>query len=45
MRGVLDDPGFPAVAKQLGLLNYWKNSRTKPDVCVARSAPAFCQFI
>lgn len=34
MRGVLCDPGFPAVAEQLGLMTYWRTSHTKPDVCV-----------
>jgi hypothetical protein len=45
MRGVLDDPGFPAVAQRLGLMNYWKSSHTKPDVCSAQSQPAFCRSI
>jgi tetratricopeptide (TPR) repeat protein len=45
MRGVLNDPGFPAVAKQLGLLTYWKTSHTKPDVCLTESAPPFCRLI
>jgi tetratricopeptide (TPR) repeat protein len=45
MRGVLSDPGFPAVAKQLGLLTYWKASHTKPDVCLTASQPPFCRSI
>jgi tetratricopeptide (TPR) repeat protein len=45
MRGVLNDPGFPAVAKQLGLLTYWKTSRTKPDVCLTKNEPPFCRMI
>jgi hypothetical protein len=45
MRGVLDDPGFPAVAGQLGLLAYWKTSHIKPDVCLTKSAPTFCRSI
>jgi tetratricopeptide (TPR) repeat protein len=45
MRGVLRDPGFPAVAKQLGLLNYWKTSHTRPDVCRTNDAPPFCRMI
>jgi hypothetical protein len=45
MRGVLSDPGFPAVAKQLRLLAYWKGSRTRPDVCLANRAPPFCAMI
>ncbi len=45
MRGVLDDPGFPAVAEGLGLLNYWKTTRTRPDVCNENAAPPFCRMI
>ena len=45
MRGVLSDPGFPAVAKKLGLLDYWKGSRTRPDVCSTRDPPPFCRMI
>jgi tetratricopeptide (TPR) repeat protein len=45
MRGVLSDPGFPAVAKKLGLLDYWKSSHTRPDVCRTKNAPAFCRLI
>ena len=33
MRGTLSDPGFPAVAAQLGLMKYWKTTHTRPDVC------------
>jgi TIR domain len=45
MRAVLDDPGFPAVATQLGLMSYWKTSRTKPDVCRTKNEPGFCRMI
>jgi tetratricopeptide (TPR) repeat protein len=45
MRGVLADPGFPALARQLGLVKYWQTTRTKPDVCNGESAPAFCKMI
>lgn len=45
MRGVLDDPGFPAVAKQLGLMSYWKTSHTKPDMCRTTNMPPFCRLI
>jgi len=34
-----------AVAKQLGLLNYWKTSHTRPDVCRTNDAPPFCRMI
>jgi tetratricopeptide (TPR) repeat protein len=45
MRGVLNDPGFPAAAKQLGLISYWRESQTKPDVCLTNTAPPFCRAI
>ena len=45
MRGVLRDPGFPAVAKRLGFMSYWKSSRTKPDVCSEKAPPPFCGMI
>jgi tetratricopeptide (TPR) repeat protein len=45
MRGTLADPGFPAVAEQLGLMRYWRTTRTKPDVCSDKDAPPFCGMI
>lgn len=45
MRGALSDPAFPKLAEQLGLLHYWKATRTKPDVCSAAAAPPFCRMI
>jgi DNA-binding winged helix-turn-helix (wHTH) protein/tetratricopeptide (TPR) repeat protein len=45
MRETLADPGFPALATQLGLLNYWKTTGTKPDVCSEGSPPPFCEMI
>lgn len=45
MRGVLDEPRFRDVAQELGLMTYWKLSRTKPDVCMSEAAPPFCRMI
>jgi DNA-binding winged helix-turn-helix (wHTH) protein/tetratricopeptide (TPR) repeat protein len=45
MRATLTDPGFPALAKQLGLFEYWATTHTKPDVCSDRSPPPFCEMI
>lgn len=45
MRGTLADPGFPEVARQLGLLNYWTTTKTRPDVCNEEAAPPFCHMI
>jgi hypothetical protein len=44
-RGILDDPGFSAYAQKLGLMSYWKTTRTKPDVCSEPNVPAFCRMI
>jgi len=45
MRPTLNEPGFPAIASKLGLMKYWKATRTRPDVCKANNAPAFCRAI
>jgi tetratricopeptide (TPR) repeat protein len=45
LRATLADPGFPAVAEQLGLLKYWTTTRTKPDVCNEAAPPPFCRMI
>ena len=45
MRGVLNEPAFPAVAEQIGLMTYWRTSHTKPDICLTASAPPFCRMI
>jgi tetratricopeptide (TPR) repeat protein len=45
LRATLDDPGFPAIATQLGLLGYWKTTHTRPDVCGEKPAPAFCAML
>jgi tetratricopeptide (TPR) repeat protein len=44
-RGILNDPGFPALAAQLGLINYWKTTHTRPDACAEKAPPSFCQLI
>jgi tetratricopeptide (TPR) repeat protein len=45
MRATLRDPGFPALATQLGLMKYWKTARVKPDVCSEKAPPPFCRMI
>lgn len=45
MRGALNDPGFPAVANQLGLMRYWKTTHTRPDICQSKDPPPFCRII
>jgi tetratricopeptide (TPR) repeat protein len=45
MAGALRDPSFPAVAQRLGLMKYWRASRTRPDVCATKGPPPFCRMI
>lgn len=45
MRATLSDPGFPAVAEKVGLMKYWKKTRTRPDVCKEAAPPPFCRMI
>ena len=45
MRGTLSDPGFPALAAQLGLIKYWKATHTRPDACNEKEPPPFCRMI
>ena len=45
MRGALSDPGFPALAAQLGLMRYWKTTHTRPNVCSENAPPPFCKMI
>ena len=45
MRGVLDDPAIPGILQKLGIMNYWKATHTRPDVCDAKGPPAFCRLI
>jgi len=45
MRGVLDDPATPGVLQRLGLMKYWRTTRTRPDVCATRDPPPFCRTI
>jgi hypothetical protein len=45
LRRTLDDPRFPALARQLGLIDYWKTSRTRPDVCNGSGPPPFCRAL
>ncbi|MCF2515108.1 TIR domain-containing protein [Sphingomonas sp. G124] len=42
MRGVLNDPAFPAVLQKLRLIAYWKQSHSQPDVCKESGRPSFC---
>lgn len=45
LRGALADPGFPAVAARLGLMDYWRKARVAPDACREARAPPFCRLL
>lgn len=45
MREVLAEPGFPALAESLGLLEYWRTTGSRPDVCSDNAPPPFCRMI
>ncbi len=45
MRSVLNEPAFPQLAERLGLMNYWRTTRKKPDVCAIKDPPPFCRII
>ncbi len=45
MRNVLNEPAFPVVAERMGLMNYWRTTRTRPDVCAGNSPAPFCRMI
>jgi len=45
MRAVLNEPAFPAVAERLGLMNYWRTTRTRPDACASNAPAPFCRMI
>lgn len=45
MAGARNDPAFPAVVDRLGLVQYWRTTKTRPDVCSASTAPPFCRSI
>ena len=38
-------PGFPALANRLGLINYWRTLKIKPDYCGTAGAPPVCAMI
>jgi tetratricopeptide (TPR) repeat protein len=45
MRGVLDEPMIPGLLQKLGMINYWRVTHTRPDVCSGKGPPAFCRTI
>ena len=45
MDGARRLPEFPAVVERLGLMRYWRQSKTRPDACTQTNQPAFCSKI
>ncbi|TPG46454.1 TIR domain-containing protein [Sphingomonas glacialis] len=45
LAGARNDPAFAAVTDRLGLMRYWRATKTRPDVCAQSAPPAFCQTI
>ncbi len=45
MAGARNDPGFAAAADRLGLMRYWRETKTRPDVCGRGAPPPFCRSI
>jgi tetratricopeptide (TPR) repeat protein len=45
MAGALRAPSFPGFAQRVGLMNYWKTTHTKPDICSGRDPPPFCAML
>lgn len=37
-----DDPRFAPLIAELGLIDYWRATNTRPDVCAGGSPPPFC---
>lgn len=45
MRNVLNEPAFPGVAERMGLINYWRTTGTRPDICAGDAPAPFCRMI
>ena len=45
MAGARAEPGFASVADRLGLMRYWRATRTRPDICGRATSPPFCRSI
>ena len=40
-----NEPAYVRVLHQVGLIRYWRETRTRPDVCNARNQPRFCGLL
>ena len=45
MRPTLRDPQIPALLQRLRLIDYWRATHSRPDVCRERNPPPFCRMI
>lgn len=45
MDGLRRDPAFPVFLSKVGLIQYWRTTKTKPDLCTDRNPPPFCRAI
>jgi hypothetical protein len=45
MRPLWHDPAIEPFLRRNGLIDYWRASRTRPDVCGEPRAPAFCRLL
>ena len=45
LSGARTDPKFPALLHRLGLIEYWRATGTRPDLCRQTHAAAFCRVI
>ena len=45
LAGARRDPAFGSVAERLGLVAYWRTTKTRPDFCAADGAPPFCKTL
>jgi DNA-binding winged helix-turn-helix (wHTH) protein len=42
LRALWRDPAIEPLLRRIGLIDYWRASGTRPDLCRAAAAPAFC---
>jgi hypothetical protein len=45
MRPLWYDPTIEPFFRRIGLIDYWRSSGTRPDVCRKPGAPAFCRLL
>jgi DNA-binding winged helix-turn-helix (wHTH) protein len=45
LRPLWRDPRFAAFLQRAGFIDYWRRTRSRPDLCAEASSPAFCQTL